>query len=158
MTLDDILAGIGARMNLEAQTEHELLEEIRCHLEEAAADARASGMEEEEALMQAAARFGVDEAARELQATHRGWGTLDGIAAAALPVLFALLMRWLVFAPDGSFVGWQRMLGGPAFWLLAVAALLIPLWRFQRRQYALMAWGVFWALSVIIIVGGGVQR
>jgi hypothetical protein len=157
MTIDDVLARIRAQMNLEAETEHELLEEIRCHLEEAMADARARGMGEEEALARAAARFGVDEVAQELQTTHEGWGALEGIAAAALPVIFALVLRWLVFAPDGTFVGWQRMLGRPAFWMVAFIALLLPLWRFPRRRYALISWAVFWGLSVVIIVADAVR-
>jgi hypothetical protein len=82
---------------------------------------------------------------------------LEGIAAAALPVLFALLLRWLVFAPDGTFVGWQEMAGRPAFWAVAIIALLIPLWRFPRRRYALISWAVFWGLSVIVIVADAVQ-
>jgi hypothetical protein len=157
MTIDDVLNRIRAHMNLEAETEHEILEEIRCHLEEATADARARGMREEEALAQAAAQFGVEEIGQELQATHQGWGTLEGIAAAALPVLFALVLRWSVFAPDGTFVGWQRMIGRPAFWAVAAVALLIPLWRLPRRRYALISWAIFWALSVIVIIGGGVR-
>ncbi|MFW6135869.1 MAG: permease prefix domain 1-containing protein [Chloroflexota bacterium] len=157
MTIDDVLERIRTQMNLEAETEYELLEEIRCHLEEAAADARARGLDEDQALAQAAARFGVEEVGRELQATHEGWGALEGIAAAALPVLFALLMRWLVFAPDGTFVGWQEVVGRPAFWAVAVIALLVPLWRFPGRRYALIGWTIFWGLSVIVIVGGAVR-
>ncbi|MGD8967359.1 MAG: hypothetical protein PVI07_07610 [Anaerolineae bacterium] len=157
MAIDDVLARIRAQMNLEAETEYELLEEMRGHLEEAAADARAQGMGKDEALARAAARFGVEEVAQELQATHEGWGALEGIAAAALPVLFALLLRWLVFAPDGTFVGWREMLGRPAFWAIATMSLLIPLWRFPRRRYALISWTVFWGLSVIIIVGEAVR-
>ena len=144
-------------MNLEAETEHEVLEEVRGHLEDATADARRRGMSEEEALSRAAARFGVDEVARELEETHRGWGTLEGIAAAALPVLLALILRWMVYAPDGTYVGWQQMLGRPAFWTVALMALLIPLWQFPRRRYALISWAVFWGLSVVIILGEGVR-
>jgi hypothetical protein len=157
VTIDDVLERIGAQMNLEAEREYELLEEMRGHLEEAVADGRARGLGAEESLAQAAARFGVEEVGQELQATHEGWGALEGIAAAALPVLFALLLRWLVFAPDGTFVGWREALSRPAFWLVAVLALVIPLWRFPRRRYALISWAVFWGLSVVIIVGGGVQ-
>jgi hypothetical protein len=157
MTIEGILARIRAQMNLEAETEYELLEEIRDHLEEAVADARARGMDEEEAMVQAAARLGVEDVGRELQATHEGWGALEGIAAAALPVLCALMLRWLVFAPDGTFVGWREILSKPAFWTVAAIALLIPLWRFPHRRYALISWTIFWGLSVIMIVGGGVR-
>jgi hypothetical protein len=157
VAIDDVLERIRAQMNLEAETEYEILDEIRCHLEEAVADGRTRGMGEKEALAQAAARFGVEEVAQELQTTHEGWGALEGIAAAALPVLFALLLRWLVFAPDGTFVGWQEMLSRPAFWAVAVIALLVPLLYFPRRRYALLSWAIFWGLSVIIIVGGRVR-
>ncbi len=157
MTLDDVLERVRAQMNLEAETEYEVLTEIRCHLEEAVADARSRGLDEEEALARAAARFGVEEVGRELQATHEGWGALEGIAAAALPTLFALIFRWLVFAPDGTFVGWQQMLSRPAIWAVAVIALLVPLLYFPRRRYALVAWAVFWGLSVIIVAGGAVH-
>lgn len=157
MTIDDVLARIREEMNLEAETEYEVLDEIRFHLEEAVADAQARGLDEQQALAQAAAHFGVEEVGQELQATHEGWGTLEGIAAAALPVLFVLVLRWSVFAPDGSFVGWQEMLNRPAFWAVAVIALLVPLGCFPRRRHALISWGIFWALSVIIIIGGAVR-
>lgn len=151
MTVDEALARIRIHLNLEAETEHELLEEIRAHLEDAVEDARERGIDQEEALAQAAARFGLEEAAQELQATHAGWGTLEGVAAAALPVLFALLLRWLIFAPDGTAVAWQELLTRPALWAVAAIALLLPLLRFPRRRYALVTWAVFWVLSLIFV-------
>lgn len=158
MTIDEVLECIRAQMTLEAEREHELLEEIRGHLEQAVADGRAEGLSEDEALAEAAARFGVEEVGRELQATHEGWGTLEGIAAAALPVLFALLLRWVVFDPAGTFVGWREMVSRPVFWAIAAIALLVPLLQFPRRRYALISWAVFWGLSVVTIVGGAVRR
>jgi len=149
-TVDEILTRIRARLDLEAETEYELLEEIRVHLETAMEEAHARGLDEAEALAQVAERFGVEEVAEELQATHAGWGTLEGIAAAALPVLFALVLRWLVFAPDGTAVGWQEMLSRPALWAVALIAILLPILHFPRRRYALAAWGVFWGLSILI--------
>lgn len=157
MTIDQVLERIRAQMHLEAEDEYQILEEIRCHLEESVRDAQAQGMTTEEALSQAAARFGVEEVGQRLQATHQGWGALEGIAAAALPVLFVLVLRWLVFAPDGTFVGWKLMVSRPAFWAVSLTALAIPLWRFPRRRYALISWAIFWALSVIVIAGGAVR-
>jgi hypothetical protein len=49
------------------------------------------------------------------------------------------------------------MISRPAFWGIALMALLVPLWRFPRRRYALISWAIFWGLSVVIIVGGAVQ-
>jgi len=149
MNVDDVLDGIRARLDLEAETEYELLEEVRAHLEDAVAAARARGLDEEAALVEAAARFGVEEVGRELQAAHVGWGTADGIVAAALPVVCALVLRWLVFAPDGTAVGWREVLVRPAFWVIAVAALAVPLLRFPRWRYALVSWAFFWILSMI---------
>jgi hypothetical protein len=157
MKLDDVLASIRARLDLEAETEHELLEEIRAHLEDAVLEARARGLDEGEALAEAAARFGVDEVGQELQAAHVGWGTADGVVAAALPVVCALILRWLVFAPDGTAVGWREVLVRPAFWVVALAALLVPLLRFPRWRYALVSWAFFWALSVIFVAWPAVR-
>jgi magnesium transporter len=60
------------------------------------------GQDEETALLQAAEKFGVEEAAAELEAVHTGREALDAIALAIIPVLFALFMRWLAFTPQGS--------------------------------------------------------
>ncbi|MCK4315096.1 MAG: hypothetical protein KAX24_04930 [Anaerolineae bacterium] len=149
MTVDDVLARIRAHLNLEAETEYDVLQEIRAHLEEAVEVARAQGLDEEAALAEAAAHFGVEEVGRGLQAAHVGWGTADGIIAAALPVVCALVLRWLIFAPDGTAVGWQEVLVRPAFWVVSLAALLLPLLKFPRWRYALASWAFFWALSVI---------
>jgi len=149
--VDEILARIRDQLNLEAETEYKVMEEIRLHLEEAVEAARMLGMDEETALAKAACRFGVEEVGQELQATHAGWGTADGVVAAALPVVCALVLRWLVFAPDGTAVGWQELLTRPAFSGIALAALLIPLLKFSRWRCALASWAFFWALSVVFV-------
>jgi hypothetical protein len=149
VTVDEILARIRAHLDLEAETEYEVLEEIRTHLEEAVEVARMRGLDEKAALAEAAARFGVEEVGQELQATHAGWGTADGVVAAALPVVCALVLRWLVFAPDGTAVGWQEVLARPAFWVVSLAALVVPLLKFPRWRYALASWAFFWAMTMI---------
>ena len=152
VTIDDVLARIRASLDLEAEAEREVLDEIRGHLEEAVEAARARGLDEEAALARAAARFGVEDVGRELQATHAGWGAADGVIAAALPVVCALVLRWLVFAPGGTAVGWREVLAQPAFWGVALAALLLPLFKFPRWRYALVSWAIFWGLSVLFFV------
>jgi hypothetical protein len=139
-------------MDLDVETEREVLAEIRDHLEEAVAGAQAEGLGEEEALALAAARFGVEEEiGQELQDTHAGWGTADAVIAAGLPVLCALILRWLAFAPDGTILGWPQLLSRPAFWIVALVALFVPLLRFDRWRYALVAWIIFWGLTVIFV-------
>jgi hypothetical protein len=150
--MDDLLGCISAQMDLDGETEQEVLAEIRDHLEEAVAEAQARGLDEAEALAQAAARFGLeDEVGRELQAAHAGWGTADAVVAAALPVLGALVLRWLAFAPDGTALGWPQLLSRPAFWIVALVSLLVPLLKFERWRYALATWVLFWTLTVIFI-------
>ena len=155
--IEQVLARIRAQMNLDRETEHELLEEIRSHLEEEMAVAQAQGEDEAKALARAAARFGVEEVGTELQDVHAGWGTADAVFAAGLPVICALVLRWLVFAPDGTTLGWQQVLVRPAFWIVALAALLVPVLKFERWRYALVTWGFFWVMTVIFALSSAVR-
>ena len=152
MTLDDILEQVRPRLGLEAEAEHEVLEEIRGHLEEAAAAARARGLDDEQALREAAAAFGVEQSATELRQTHAGWGTLDGVAVAALPVIFTLIVRWLIFAPEGSAGAWRQVLPWPTLAVIAGVIMLVPLLRLPRRRIALALWALFMGLSLITAV------
>ncbi len=152
MTIDDVLSQIQAHLGLEAEDEHEVLEEIRGHLEEAVAAAKLRGLDEQQALKEAAAAFGIEQTTAALHKTHAGWGTLEGVAAAALPVLFALILRWMVFAPDGTADQWRELLSQPSLVIIAGVAILLPLLRFPRRRYALALWAFFWGLSLITVM------
>jgi len=150
--IEALLGRIRAQMELDGETELEILDELRDHLEEAVTEAQAEGLDEAEALARTAARFGLEEeVGRELQAAHAGWGTADAVLAAALPVLCALILRWLAFAPDGTALGWPQLLSRPAFWIVALTALFIPLLRFERWRYALATWILFWGLTVVFV-------
>jgi hypothetical protein len=149
--LEVLLARIRAQMELDSETEHQVLCELRSHLQEALAEAHASGLDDEQALVHVAARFGMEQVGRELQATHAGWGTADAVIAAALPALCALVLRWLVFAPDGTALGWPQLLNRPSFWVVAVVMLLLPLLKFGRWRYAVAGWLIFWTLTVVYV-------
>jgi hypothetical protein len=150
--LDDLVERIRLQLDLDAETENEVLAEIQDHLEESVKGARAEGLSENEALVRAAADFGIDEEiGRELQAAHAGWGTADAVIAAALPVVCAIILRWLAFAPDGTALGWRQLLSRPAFWIVAMAALLIPVVKFERWRYAIVTWIIFWGLTVAFV-------
>jgi hypothetical protein len=152
VTSEDVLNQIQRRLGLEADVEHEILEEIRGHLEEAVAAGRGRGLTEQQALHEAAAAFGVEEAAAELHAAHVGSGVLDGVATAALPVICTLVLRWLIFAPDGTAAAWRQRLTPESLTVIAGAALLVPVLRFSRRRYALALWTFFWGLSIVTVV------
>jgi hypothetical protein len=148
--LQPLLSQIRAQMDLDSETEHEVMAEIQAHLEEALAEARAQGLNEMEALAEVATRFGSgEEIGHGLQVAHAGWGTADAVLAAGLPVLCALTLRWLVFAPDGTALGWPELLNRPSFWVVALVMLLIPLLKFGRWRYAVAGWVIFWALTVV---------
>ena len=150
--LDELLEGIRAQMTLDGETEQEILSELRDHLEAAVEQARAEGLTEAEALVRAASRFGLEQqVGGELQAAHAGRGTADAVIASALPVICALVLRWLAFAPDGTALDWPHLLSRPTFWAIALAALLIPLLRFERWRYALATWVLFWSLTVLFV-------
>jgi hypothetical protein len=149
--MEDLLSRIRSQMDLDSETERELLVEIQGHLEEAVAEGRAEGLSESEAVAHAAARFGLDEVGPSLQAVHAGESTADAVIAAGLPVVCALVLRWLVFAPDGTAVGWPQLLGRPAIWIVALAVLFIPILRFERWRYALVTWIIFWGLTVAFV-------
>lgn len=149
--LEVVLARIRVQMELDSETEYEVLAELRAHLAEALAEARASGLDEQQALAQVATRFGVEQVGRELQAAHAGWGTADAVIAAGLPALCALVLRWLVFAPDGTALGWPQLLNRPSFWVVALVMLLVPLLKFGRWRYAAAGWLVFWTLTVVYV-------
>jgi hypothetical protein len=159
--IEQLLARIRSQMDLDGETEHDLLAEIRGHLEEAVAEARADGLDEAEALARAAARFGLEEEiGQALQEAHAGWGTTDAIVAAALPVICALALRWLAFSPDGTALGWPQLLSRPAFWIVALAALVVPVLKVERWpssaiggwRYALATWAVFWVLTIAFVL------
>ena len=150
--VDDLLERIRSQMTLDSEMEQEILAELRDHLEAAVEEAQAEGLTETEALDRAASRFGLEEeVGQELQAAHAGRGTADAVIAAALPVICALVLRWLAFAPDGTALHWPQLLSRPAFWVIALAALLIPLLRFERWRYALATWVLFWGLTVLFV-------
>lgn len=158
VTIDQVLANISLHLHLSKETEHELLAEIRTHLEDAVAKAIVKGEDEQIALLKAAERFGIDEVGLALQEVHESWESVNALLAVALPVLLALILRWLAYAPDGSALVWPQLLVGPGFWLVAVAALIIPFLYFRRWSLALIGWGIFWLLSVIFIVFPGISQ
>ena len=152
VTIDHVLASIGKHLHLSKETQYELLMEIRTHLEDTVAAAVANGEDEQAALFKAAEEFGLDEVGAELQEVHVGWDSVDAIMFSALPVLFALVLRWLTFAPDGSALNWTVVLVRPGFWVVALVALIVPFFHFHRWRFALLGWGFFWLLTVIFIV------
>jgi len=139
-------------MELDDETTSAAFDEIRGHLEEAIASATAQGLTSDEAFAKVATRFGDGEVSLGLQEVHAGRTTADAVLAAGLPVVCALVLRWTVFAPSGTAIGWQQVLTRPAFWLIATVALLVPLIRLRRWSYGLASWAFFWLVTVAFVL------
>lgn len=152
--IERVLAQIASGLQLSSQTEHELLEEIRGHLEDALETAVQRGQDTDEALLEVAERFGVEVVAEALQNEHAPWESADAIVACILPVAGALILRWLAFVPDGTAANWGSLLFQPTFWLVAFFVLFVSVFYYHRWQYALTVWGFFWTLSLIFIAFG----
>lgn len=152
VTIEQVLQQLRKQLRLSKETEYEVLAEIRTHLEDAVAHAVAKGEDEEVALLKAAEAFGMEEAGASLQEVHEGNDALEAIMVTALPILLALVLRWLAFAPDGSAIDWTTLLARPAFWLVALVALVVPFLHFHRWRLALLGWAFFWLITVIFVV------
>jgi hypothetical protein len=158
ITLEQVIDKIALRLHLSKETETEVLAEIRTHLEDAIAQAVAEGQDEQTALREAAQQFGIDETGAELQELHSNHESVDALVATALPVLFAVILRWLAFAPDGSPVDWRQLLIRPGFLIVALCALIFPAILFHRWRYVLAIWGIFWFLTVIFVLFPSINR
>ncbi len=151
--MDDLLRQIQVELDLDREIEQEILAEIRTHLDESVTEAIEAGSSWDDALAQATTRFGLgQEVGRALQETHVGRGTAEAVVAAGLPVLLALILRWLLFSPDGTEIGWQQVLAWPHFWIVALAVLLIPLLKFHRWRYASVSWSFFLLVTVLSVL------
>lgn len=156
-TIDSILNQIRRELNLSSETEREVLAEIRTHFEDAVADGRQQGLDEVEALAHAAEQFGVTVTSQALKQVHLQWESADAVIACIIPTAAALVLRWLTFAPDGSAIGWQNLLLRPAFWVVALVCLLIPILQFSQWRFAMISWGIFWFFTVIFVTLPNVQ-
>jgi hypothetical protein len=158
VTIDHVLEKISAHLHLSKETESELMAEIRTHLEEVASNASLNGENEHEALLIAAKNFGIDEVGVELQELHAERESVEAIFAIILPILFTLILRWLAFEPDGTARAWPHLLLTPEFWIIALAALVLPVVYFYRWRFVLIEWGIFWLLTVIFFVFPSVHQ
>jgi hypothetical protein len=158
VTIDQVLEKISIHLHLSKETESELLAEIRTHLEEIASNASLNGENEHEALLNAAKNFGIEEVGVELQELHAERESVEAIVAIILPILFTLIFRWLAFAPDGTARAWSHFLLQPEFWIVALAALILPILYFYRWRFVLIEWGIFWLLTVIFFIFPSVHQ
>jgi hypothetical protein len=150
--INQLLATIEAELTLSQETKQELLTELRDHLQDAWETAVANNEDPQTALHTLARRFGGAEVGKALQQVHAQWESSEAILACLIPVVAALVLRWVLFTPDGAIAGWQSVLAQPAFWIVSLALLFIPVLQFQRWRYVLVNWSFFWIVTLIFIL------
>ena len=173
--LESWLARLADRLDLDREQRREITDEIRSHVLDAADVLQArgvaggrpeecgtgtggpetGGLERAEALRRAWENRGPEgRVADAIRAAHAGRGTADAIWIAALPVVLALVLRWGVLTIDGSTFDWPRLALTVPFGLFATVALVGPFVAVGRPRFAVAAWAAFWALTVLLLVGG----
>lgn len=147
---EQYLADLAARLPLDRDQQQAILAEVSDHLGVAAEWWQEQGLDLEAAWQRAVEEFGtVDEIAASFVETRRGWGTNEALAAAALPVLLALVLKFVALPLLAVPRSWQ-VLTHPALLSSAVLLLLLPLaWKAERWRFGLAIWMVFWFFTVI---------
>lgn len=151
ITIDDVLEQIRKQLNLSSESEWELIEEIRAHLEDAVDAARLKGKDETTALLKAAEDFGLEESASELQLIHGEWEVSQALLLCIIPIFFTVVMRWLLFSAEGTISGWEPTFSRPITITICLILLFIPLTQLRRWPYATLTWIVFWFISFIFV-------
>ena len=150
LTIDTVLNQIRTQLNLSKETEWELIEEIRAHLEDAVDAAQRKGQDEATALLKVAEQFGVDEVGVALQTVH-GMESAEALLMCIVPVFATIVLRWTVFSADGTARDWQQIVTRPTLLIVALATLILPLIPFRNWHYASIGWLCFWAISFIFM-------
>ncbi|HYN88935.1 MAG TPA: permease prefix domain 1-containing protein [Ardenticatenaceae bacterium] len=147
---DRYLDRLAASLPLDRDQQRAILVEVSDHLTVSAEWWQQQGLNEDDAWERAVAEFGpVEEIAGSFAETRRGWGTGEALAAAALPVLLTLVLKWLLLPALDLPRSWG-VLTHPALLSTAVLLLLVPLaWRVQRWRYGLAVWFVFWFFTIV---------
>lgn len=149
-TIDTVLNQIRIQLNLSKETEWEVIEEIRAHLEDAVDAAKAKGQDETTALLKAAEAFGVEEVGEALQEVH-GMESAEALLMCIVPVFATIVLRWTVFSAEGTARDWQQIVTRPVLLIVALATLILPLIPFRNWRYASIGWLCFWAISFVFM-------
>ena len=151
ITIDSVLDQIRTKLNLSSESEWELLEEIRAHLEDAVDAAQHSGKDQTTALLKAAEDFGLEESAEALQKLHGELEITQVLLLCIAPIFCTVILRWLIFSASGTTNGWQPLFTRPVIVIIGLIGLILPLTQLRRWPYASIGWLFFWAISLIFL-------
>lgn len=147
-SLEEYLSHLARQLYLDRATKEKILQEIRSHLVESAADLHQKGYSLEESIALAIARFGeAGKVARMMRQVYVESAN-QAVLAALLPVALTMAFKWVILPFLERVGSWQGN-STPAITIsLALLALLIPGLTMRRWRYGYAAWAFFSLIAI----------
>ncbi len=147
-SLDRYLGEVARQLHLDGPTKEKIVQEIRSHLVESAADFHRKGYNPEESMALAIARFGEAEKVARMMRQVYVESANQAVLAALLPVALTMAFKWLILPFLERLGSWQGN-PTPAITIsLALLALLIPGLTMRRWRYGYAAWAFFSLIAI----------
>lgn len=151
VTIDDVLEQLRQQLNLSKESEWELIEEIRAHLEDAVDAAQLDGKDGQTALLKAAEDFGFEEVSHELQKLHGEWEMTQVLLLCIVPIVCTVVLRWLVFSAEGTTTGFKMIFDRPGVIAVGLTVLVLPILQLKRWPLVIFGWLFFWSISFVFM-------
>lgn len=147
-SLEEYLAHLARQLYLDRSTREKILEEIRSHLVESAADFHRKGSSPEESMALAIARFGEAGKVAKMMRQVYVESANQAVLAALLPVALTMAFKWVILPLLQTLGSWQGN-PTPAITIsLALLVLLIPGLTMRRWRYGYAAWAFFSLIAI----------
>ncbi len=147
-SLEEYLSHLERQLYLDRATKEKILQEIRSHLVESAADLHQKGYSPEESIALAIARFGEAEKVAKMMRQVYVESANQAVLAALLPVALTMAFKWVILPFLERVGSWQGN-PTPAITIsLALLALLIPGLTMRRWRYGYAAWAFFSLIAI----------
>jgi hypothetical protein len=147
-SLEEYLAHLARQLCLDTPTKEKILEEIRSHLEESAANFRAQGYSPEKSMALAIARFGEAEKVARMMRQVYFDSANQAVLAALLPVALTMAFKWVILPFLETLGSWQGNPTPAIIISLALLALLVPCLTMRRWRYGYAAWAFFSLIAI----------
>jgi hypothetical protein len=147
-SLEEYLSHLERQLYLDRATKEKILQEIRSHLVESAADLHQKGYGPEESIALAIARFGEAGKVAKMMRQVYVESANQAVLAALLPVALTMAFKWVILPFLERIGSWQ---GNPTPAItvsLALLALLIPGLTMRRWRYGYAAWAFFSLIAI----------
>ncbi len=147
-SLEEYLSYLERQLHLDRGAKEKILQEIRSHLVESAADFHQKGYSPEESIALAIARFGEAEKVAKMMRQVYVESANQAVLAALLPVALTMAFKWVILPFLERVGSWQGN-STPAITIsLALLALLIPGLTMRRWRYGYAAWAFFSLIAI----------